>query len=112
MGVSPKERAKVREITLDMADSMKTIAKKCFPKAIQVTDHQKTAEKAQEHDSGKFMGGHKERPGPDAGLPKTHQKNETDQGHYKDIEKNGEQDPVRSKKQSAICQLSCGIGKL
>ncbi|WP_345190762.1 ISAon1 family transposase [Algibacter agarivorans] len=32
--VSPK----VKEITLDMANSMKMIAKKCFPKAIQVTD--------------------------------------------------------------------------
>ena len=28
----------VKEITLDMANSMKLIAKKCFPKAIQVTD--------------------------------------------------------------------------
>jgi hypothetical protein len=26
------------EITLDMANSMKLIAKKCFPKTIQVTD--------------------------------------------------------------------------
>lgn len=33
-----KERKKVKEITLDMANSMKTIAKKCFPKALQVTD--------------------------------------------------------------------------
>nr|WP_148781328.1 transposase [Aquimarina intermedia] len=31
-------RDKVKEITLDMANSMKAIAKKCFPKAIQVTD--------------------------------------------------------------------------
>lgn len=31
-------RDKVKEITLDMANSMKLIAKKCFPKAIQVTD--------------------------------------------------------------------------
>ena len=31
-------RDKVKEITLDMANSMKMIAKKCFPKAIQVTD--------------------------------------------------------------------------
>ena len=31
-------RNKVREITLDMAFSMKHIASKCFPKAIQVTD--------------------------------------------------------------------------
>ena len=31
-------RAKVREITLDMANSMKTIALRCFPQAIQVTD--------------------------------------------------------------------------
>ena len=36
--VSAKKRAKVKEITLDMANSMKTIAKKCFPKAIHVTD--------------------------------------------------------------------------
>ena len=36
--ISAKERAKVKEITLDMANSMKTIAKKCFPKAMQVTD--------------------------------------------------------------------------
>lgn len=36
--ISSKERDKVKEITLDMANSMKTIAKKCFPKAIQVTD--------------------------------------------------------------------------
>lgn len=36
--ISAKKRAKVREITLDMANSMKTIAKKCFPKAMQVTD--------------------------------------------------------------------------
>lgn len=32
------KRKQVEEITLDMANSMKTIAKKCFPKAIQVTD--------------------------------------------------------------------------
>lgn len=38
MKIPAKERAKVKEITLDMANSMKTIAKKCFPKAIQVTD--------------------------------------------------------------------------
>ena len=31
-------RDKVKEITLDMAHSMKMIVKKCFPKAIQVTD--------------------------------------------------------------------------
>ena len=31
-------RNKVKEITLDMAFSMKHIARKCFPKAIQVTD--------------------------------------------------------------------------
>ena len=36
--ISAKKRAKVKEITLDMANSMKTIAKQCFPKAIQVTD--------------------------------------------------------------------------
>jgi transposase len=35
----PKEqRDKVTEITLDMANSMKLIAKKCFTKAVQVTD--------------------------------------------------------------------------
>jgi transposase len=35
----PKEqRDKVKEITLDMANSMKLIATKCFTKAIQVTD--------------------------------------------------------------------------
>jgi transposase len=38
MKIPTKERAKVKEITLDMANSMKTIAKKCFPKAVQVTD--------------------------------------------------------------------------
>ncbi len=32
------KRSKVKEITLDMANSMKVIVKKCFPKAIQVTD--------------------------------------------------------------------------
>lgn len=31
-------RNKVKEITLDMANSMKIIVKKCFPKATQVTD--------------------------------------------------------------------------
>ncbi|CAZ96025.1 ISAon1 family transposase [Zobellia galactanivorans] len=36
--ISAKKRAMVKEITLDMANSMKTIAKTCFPKAIQVTD--------------------------------------------------------------------------
>ena len=36
--ISPKKRQAVIEITLDMANSMKLIAKKCFPKAIQVTD--------------------------------------------------------------------------
>lgn len=36
--ISAKKRAKVKEITLDMANSMKIICKKCFPKAIQVTD--------------------------------------------------------------------------
>ena len=33
-----RERLKVKEITLDMANSMKTIASQCFPGAIQVTD--------------------------------------------------------------------------
>ena len=32
------KRNQVKEITLDMANSMKLIAKKCFPKATQVTD--------------------------------------------------------------------------
>lgn len=36
--ISAKKRGMVKEITLDMANSMKTIAKKCFPKAVQVTD--------------------------------------------------------------------------
>jgi transposase len=33
-----KKRCCVKEITLDMANSMKLISKRCFPKAIQVTD--------------------------------------------------------------------------
>jgi len=33
-----KKRSRVQEITLDMANSMKLISKKCFPRAIQVTD--------------------------------------------------------------------------
>jgi transposase len=33
-----KKRSLVKEITLDMANSMKLISKRCFPKAIQVTD--------------------------------------------------------------------------
>jgi transposase len=33
-----KKRASVQEITLDMANSMKLIAKRCFSRAIQVTD--------------------------------------------------------------------------
>ena len=33
-----KKRKLVREITLDMANSMKLISRRCFPKAIQVTD--------------------------------------------------------------------------
>jgi transposase len=32
------KRSLVKEITLDMANSMKLISKRCFPKAIQVTD--------------------------------------------------------------------------
>ncbi|WP_179367717.1 ISAon1 family transposase, partial [Winogradskyella forsetii] len=36
--IPKSKRDKVKEITLDMANSMKFIAKKCFPKAIQVTD--------------------------------------------------------------------------
>lgn len=36
--IKRKLRIKVREITLDMAGSMKRIAKRCFPGAIQVID--------------------------------------------------------------------------
>lgn len=36
--ISARERAKVKEITLDMANPMKAICKKCFPRAMQVTD--------------------------------------------------------------------------
>jgi transposase len=36
--IESKKRPAVIAITLDMANSMKLIAKKCFPKAIQVTD--------------------------------------------------------------------------
>ncbi|MDO6739492.1 transposase, partial [Wenyingzhuangia sp. 2_MG-2023] len=36
--IPKSKRNKVKEITLDMANSMKFIAKKCFPKAMQVTD--------------------------------------------------------------------------
>ena len=36
--IPTSKRKKVKEITLDMANSMKMIAKKCFPKAMQVTD--------------------------------------------------------------------------
>ncbi|MFG4004898.1 transposase [Flavobacterium aquidurense] len=36
--INYKKRASVKEITLDMANSMKLISKRCFPKAIQVTD--------------------------------------------------------------------------
>ena len=36
--ISRKLRLKVQEITLDMAGSMKLIAKRCFPNAIQVID--------------------------------------------------------------------------
>lgn len=36
--ISEAKRLSVEEITLDMANSMKLIAKRCFPKAIQVTD--------------------------------------------------------------------------
>ena len=36
--IPSNKRNKVKEITLDMANSMKLIAKKCFPKATQVTD--------------------------------------------------------------------------
>ena len=33
-----KKRSLVQEITLDMANSMKLISKRCFPRAVQVTD--------------------------------------------------------------------------
>ena len=33
-----KQRSCVQEITLDMANSMKLISKRCFPRAVQVTD--------------------------------------------------------------------------
>jgi transposase len=36
--IPSKTRAKVKEVTLDMANSMKNIVTKCFSKAIQVTD--------------------------------------------------------------------------
>lgn len=36
--IPSSQRNKVKEITLDMANSMKLIAKKCFPEAVQVTD--------------------------------------------------------------------------
>ncbi|TGV00201.1 DDE transposase [Flavivirga rizhaonensis] len=36
--VPRSKRNMVKEITLDMANSMKVIARKCFPKAVQVTD--------------------------------------------------------------------------
>lgn len=36
--IESKKRQAVIEITLDMANSMKLIARKCFPKAVQVTD--------------------------------------------------------------------------
>ncbi|MCK0148238.1 transposase [Arenibacter sp. F26102] len=48
MKMPAKKRATVKEITLDMANSMKTIAKKCFPKAIQVTDRFHVQKLAQE----------------------------------------------------------------
>jgi transposase len=36
--ISEIKRRQVQEITLDMAGSMKLISKRCFPKAVQVTD--------------------------------------------------------------------------
>ena len=36
--IPKRKRKKVKEITLDMAASMQKIVKKCFPKAVQVTD--------------------------------------------------------------------------
>lgn len=50
--ISAKERSKVREVTLDMANSMKIIVKKCFPKAIQVTDRFHVQKLALEAPSG------------------------------------------------------------
>jgi len=46
--IPAKKRAEVKEITLDMANSMKTIARKSFPKAIQVTDRFHVQKLAQE----------------------------------------------------------------
>jgi transposase len=36
--ISSRKRNKVKEITLDMAATMQKIARRCFPKAVQVTD--------------------------------------------------------------------------
>ncbi|WP_051884401.1 ISAon1 family transposase [Chryseobacterium luteum] len=36
--INRKSRLKVKEVTLDMAGSMKLIAKRCFPNAVQVVD--------------------------------------------------------------------------
>ncbi|WP_299637212.1 transposase, partial [uncultured Tenacibaculum sp.] len=36
--IPSSKRNKVKEITLDMANAMKLIVTKCFPKAVQVTD--------------------------------------------------------------------------
>jgi transposase len=36
--IDSQKRQSVKEITLDMANSMKLISKRCFPRAIQVTD--------------------------------------------------------------------------
>lgn len=38
MKIDRNLRLKVKEITMDMAGSMKLIAKRCFPKAIQTID--------------------------------------------------------------------------
>ena len=38
LNIPSSKRNKVKEITLDMANSMKLIVKRCFPKAVQVTD--------------------------------------------------------------------------
>jgi transposase len=35
---SRRERLKIKEITLDMANSIKTIARQCFPAATQAID--------------------------------------------------------------------------
>jgi transposase len=56
--IESKKRQAVIEITLDMANSMKLMAKKCFPKAIQVMDRlhmQKLALKALQERRIKYL---------------------------------------------------------